>query len=169
MNNGIIPFQNSSLPWLQTVGNGQLADLRVPVTAWACRHRLQKPSRGKAEAHRKHFWDGVFISTSGCCPPWRGLLFSHSVQSSSLWPHGLQHARLPYLSLSPGVFSNSYPLSWWCHPTISSSIAPSPPAFYFSQNQGLFQWIGSLHQVAQVLELQFQHQSFQWIFRVDFL
>ena len=43
--------------------------------------------------------------------------------SSSLWPHGLQHTRLPCPSLSPRVCSNSCPLSWWCHPTISSSVA----------------------------------------------
>ena len=45
----------------------------------------------------------------------------------------------------------------------------SPPAFSLSQHQGLFQWVTSLHQMAKVLELQLQHQSFQWIFRVDFL
>ena len=50
------------------------------------------------------------------------LLFSCSVVSNSLRPHGLQHARLPYPSPSPGVCSNSCPLSWWCHPTISSSV-----------------------------------------------
>ena len=43
--------------------------------------------------------------------------------SSSLWPHGLQHARLPCPSLSPRVCSNSYPLSQWCYLTISSSTA----------------------------------------------
>ena len=47
--------------------------------------------------------------------------------------------------------------------------SPSPPAFNLSQYQGLFQWVGSLHQVAKVLEFQLQHQSFQWIFTVDFL
>ena len=41
--------------------------------------------------------------------------------SDSLWPHGLQHARLPCPPLSPGICSNSCPLSWWYHPTISSS------------------------------------------------
>ena len=46
---------------------------------------------------------------------------------------------------------------------------PSFPAFNPSQPQGLFQWVGSSYQVAKVLELQLQHQSFQWIFRVDFL
>ena len=47
--------------------------------------------------------------------------------------------------------------------------SPSPPAFSLSQHQGLFQWVSSLHQVAKVLELQPQPQSFQWIFRIDFL
>ena len=47
--------------------------------------------------------------------------------------------------------------------------SPSPPAFNLSQHQGLFQWVGSSHQVAKVLEFQLQHQSFQWIFRTDFL
>ena len=50
-----------------------------------------------------------------------------------------------------------------------SLSAPSPPAFDLSQHQGLFQWVSSSHQVTKVLELQLQHQSFQWIFRVDFL
>ena len=49
------------------------------------------------------------------------------------------------------------------------AIQPSPPAFNLSQHEGLFQWVGSSHQVAQVLKLQLQHQSFQWILRVDFL
>ena len=47
--------------------------------------------------------------------------------------------------------------------------SPSPPALNLSQHQGLFQWVNSLHQVAKVLGFQPQHQSFQWIFRVDFL
>ena len=48
-------------------------------------------------------------------------------------------------------------------------LPPSPFAFNLSQRLGLFQWVSFSHQVAKVLELQFQHQSFQWIFRVDFL
>ena len=50
--------------------------------------------------------------------------FSHSVMSDSLRPHGLQHARLPCPSPTPGVYSNSCPLSRWCHLIISSSIVP---------------------------------------------
>ena len=50
--------------------------------------------------------------------------FSHSVVSNSLWPHGLQHARPPCPSPTPGVYPNSCPLSQWCHPTILSSFVP---------------------------------------------
>ena len=66
-----------------------------------------------------------------------------SVVSNYLQPHGLPHTRLPCPSLSPRVCSNSCPLSRWCHPTISSSVTPSPPALNFSQHQGLFQWVSS--------------------------
>ena len=55
------------------------------------------------------------------------------------------------------------------HPSCSLS-PPSPPlALNLSQHQGLFQWRDSSYQVAQILDLQLQHQSFQWILRVDFL
>ena len=52
------------------------------------------------------------------------LLFSHSVVSDALWPHGLQYARPPCPSPTPRACSNSCPSSWWCHPTISSSVIP---------------------------------------------
>ena len=48
-------------------------------------------------------------------------------------------------------------------------LSPSPPIFNLSQHQGLFQWVSSSYEVAKVLEFQLQHQSFQWIFRTDFL
>ena len=60
--------------------------------------------------------------------------FSQSVQSSvmsnSLLPHGLQHARLPCPSPTPRACSNLYPLSWWWHPTISSSVVPILPSSF---------------------------------------
>ena len=65
------------------------------------------------------------------------------------------------------LFSSTF--FWWCYPTISSPAPSSPPALSLSQNQGLFQWVSCSHQMAKVLELQLQHQSFQWIFRTDFL
>ena len=58
--------------------------------------------------------------------PWQfqSVQFSHSVEFDSLQPHGLQHTRPPCPSQTPGVYSNSCRLSWWCHPTISSSVIP---------------------------------------------
>ena len=124
------------------------------------------------------------------------LLFSCSAVSNSLQPHELQCTRLPCPSLFPRVGSNTWPLSQWCDPIdcrtpgfpvlhylpelaqthvhwVSDAIQPSssviPFSFNFSQHQGLFQWVGSSHQVTKVLALQLQHQSFQWIFRTDFL
>ena len=68
--------------------------------------------------------------------------FSHSVVFDSLQPHRLQHARLPHLSRTPGAYSNSCPLSRWCHPTISSSVIPFssclqsfPTSWSFQMNQ----------------------------------
>ena len=96
---------------------------------------------------------------------------SIAVQSLScvwlLWPHGLQHARLLCPSLSPGICSNQV---HWVGDALQHShplSPPSPPTLNLFQHQGLFQWVGSSHQVAKVLEL--QHQSFQWILRLDFL
>ena len=73
-------------------------------------------------------------------------LLSCSVLSYTLRPHGLQYARPPCPSATHGVYSNSCPLSQWCH-----------------------HWVSSSHQVAKVLEFQLQHQSFHWIPRTDFL
>ena len=95
--------------------------------------------------------------------------FSCLVVSNTLRPHELQHARPPCPSPTPGVSSNSCPLSWWCHPAISSSVVPFFSCPNPSQHQGLFQWVNSLHEVAQVLEFQLQHQSFQWTPRTDLL
>ena len=53
------------------------------------------------------------------------IQFSHSVVSDFLQPHEPQHARPPYPSPTPGIYSNSCPLSQWCHPAISSSVIPS--------------------------------------------
>ena len=91
------------------------------------------------------------------------LLFSHFAT------HGLQQTRLPCPSLSPRVCPDSCSLSWWCHPTMSSSVTSSPLALTLSQHQGLFQGVSSSKQVAKVLKFHLQHQSFQWICRTDFL
>ena len=71
--------------------------------------------------------------------------------------HLLQLAQTHIYQVSDAI-QPSYPL-----------LSPSSPAFSLPENQGLLQWVSSSHQVAKVLELQHQHKSFQWIFRVDFL
>ena len=95
--------------------------------------------------------------------------FSHSVVSDSLRPMDCSmpsfpvHHQIPeltqiYVHRVSDTIQTFHPLS-----------SPSPPAFKLSQHQGIFQWVSSSHQVAKVLELQLQHQSFQWIFRIDSL
>ena len=64
-----------------------------------------------------------FLNCDSHSRPLRMLLFSRSVMSDSLWPHGLQHIRPPYPSASPRFGLNSGPLSPWCHPIPSSSVA----------------------------------------------
>ena len=93
--------------------------------------------------------------------------------SDSLGPHGLQHGRLCCSSPTPGAYLNSCPSSQWYHPTISSSVVPFSSHLQSFKHQGLFQRVSSSHQVARVLELQVQHQSFSeysgLIFRMDWL
>ena len=76
------------------------------------------------------------------CGPLSSVQFSHSVVYNSLWPHEPQHARPPCLSPTPRVYTNSCPLSQWCHPTISSSVVrfssctqSFPPSGSFEMSQ----------------------------------
>ena len=64
--------------------------------------------------------------------------FGRSVMSNSLWPHGLQHTRLLCPSPTPGAGSNSCSWSWWCHPTISSSVIPFSSSLQFFPASGSF-------------------------------
>ena len=86
-------------------------------------------------------WNTVGNNTSCVLLSHILLLFSYPVVSDSLQPYELQHARLPGPSQPPRACSNSCPLRWWCHPTISSSVAfssclqssPAPGSFPVSQ------------------------------------
>ena len=90
--------------------------------------------------------------------------FSQLVMSSFLKPHGMHHARLPCPSPTPRACSNSCPSS---HPTISSSVVSSClQSFPTSQSFPVREFFTS---GGQSMELQLQHQPFQWIFRTDFL
>ena len=96
------------------------------------------------------------------CPVAKSCLTLCNPMDYSTWGFPILHHLLEFAQTHihwvRGAIQPSYPLS-----------PPSPPAFNLSQHQGLFQWVSSSNQVAKVLELQFQHQSFQWIFRVNFL
>ena len=118
------------------------------------------PSSLHTIAGKLQIWSSFVLSS---------VQFIHSVMSNSLQLHGLQHARHPCPSPTPRAYSDSCPLSRWCHPTSHPLLFPSPPTFNLPQHQGLFQWVSYSHQVAKGLEFQLQHQSFQWIFRVDIL
>ena len=87
----------------------------------------------------------------------------HGVAQSQTQLKRLSSSRLPCPSLSHRVCSNSCSLSWWCHPTISSS------ALNLSSLRVLFNESTLCIQVAKELELQLQNLTFQWIFRMDFL
>ena len=93
------------------------------------------------------------------------IQFSRSVVSDSLWPHWLQHTKLPCPSPTPGVHSNPCPLSRWCHPTISSSVVPffsclqsfpaseSFPISQYFTSSGQSTWVSAL---ASVLPMNIQ-------------
>ena len=115
----------------------------------------------------------IIIDTNYCilarCFHSYNMLFSCSVMSDWLQPHEPHHTRPPGPSSSPGICSNSRPLSQWCHPTISSSIIPLssclqsfPASTSFPVSQFFPSGGQSIGASASALPL-------QWIFRVDFL
>ena len=81
---------------------------------------------------------------------------SHWIVSHFLWPHGWQHAKLP----CPQNLLKLMSMSWWCYPDIFSSVTLFSSCSQYSPASEPFP-----HYVAKILELQLQHQSFQWIFR----
>ena len=93
--------------------------------------------------------------------------FSRSVMSDSLRPHESQHARPPCPSPTPGVYSNSWSSSRWCHLILCRHLLllpPIPPMIRVFSNES------TLHiRWPKYWEFQLQHQSFQWMFRVGFL
>ena len=117
---------------------------------------------------------------------------NHIEMNVSLWMRGTQYHFWKFSSVTPSCLTlcDSIDCSMpglpvhhqlpeptqihvhWVGDAIQTSrplSSPSPAAFNLSQHQALFQWVSSSHQVAKVLEFQLQHQSFQWIFRTDFL
>ena len=93
-------------------------------------------------------YEGYFISLMGFLPTVSSVQFSHLVVSYSLWPHESQHARPPCPSPTPGVYSNSCPLSRWCHPAIFFLcpplllLPPIPPSIrvFFNKSTLCMRW-----------------------------
>ena len=92
----------------------------------------------------------VTKSSQTLCNPWTAAL---PCQASLSFTISQSLLKLTFIEVSDAI-----------QPSHSLS-PPSPPAFNLSQHQGLFQWVVSSHQVTEILQLQLQHQSFQWIFR----
>ena len=103
-------------------------------TGWSAGSKLTQTCQAALRpwAHQlSHWWLSTSTTQGLSSKPFRipclkqfisSVHFSHSGISNSLWPHGLQHARLPWPSPFPRACSNSRPSSRWCHPTISSSV-----------------------------------------------
>ena len=104
----------SVFPSIRVFSNESVLSIRKPV--------------GASVQHQSFQWKGIQI-----------IQFSHSVVFDSLWPRGLQHARLPCPSPTLGTYSNSCPLSRWCHPTISSSVVPFSSCLQSFLASGSFQ------------------------------
>ena len=101
---------------LTTLWKKRMVHNRVMVTCWGRIYLPTHPSTWCSRGGRSGTWDHSLKMIN--------IKFSCSVVSNSLRLHGLQCARPPCPSPTPGVHSNSCPLSWWCHPAISSSVIP---------------------------------------------
>ena len=151
-------------PWVRS------ASQPAPNQGWSTADEYLTSSRGSLPSCSLDRW-----SSSCTFPMTKSLLPPSSVQFSSVsrvWLFATPWTAACQASLS---ITNSQSLFKLIsiesvmpsNPLILSS--PSPPAFNLSQHHGLFKWVSSSCQMAQILEFQLQHQSFQWIFRTHFL
>ena len=111
----------------------------------------KKKSPRRSQKSQSSFYWKAFYSYCCCCLVTKSCLILCSPMNSAC-----------QASLSFTKFAQTH-VHWVSDAIQPSHPFPSPPTFNLSHHQGLFQWVGSLHQVAKELELQFQHQSFQWI------
>ena len=155
------PTMDQIWPSEKKVGNVQITYQKARCILRVGRQPGDLTSRENKHYHKyelakaKHWW------INRC--PWSTLDTSGLSRVWLLHTHGLQHTSFPELAQTHVHWVGDA-----IHPSHSLS-STSPPALYLSQHQGLFKWVGSSYQTAKVLQFQFQHQSFQWIFRTDFL
>ena len=123
------------------------------------------------EFQKKHLFPFHWLRKSLCVDHNKHSVqqFCRSVTSDSLGPP--MDCSTPGFPVHPQLLEHTQTHVHWVGDAIQSShpLSSPSPAFSLSQHQGLFQWVSSSHPVAKVLEFQLQDQSFQWIFRTDFL
>ena len=107
----------------------------TPKSDWLYSLQLKKEKLCRASKNKTGSWLWLRSWSTYC----KVSQFSLSVMSHTLWSHGLHHARPPCPSLTSGVYSHSCPFSWWCHPTISSSVVPFPSDLQSFPASGSFQ------------------------------
>ena len=134
---------------------------------WGC-HSQRQGTQGMEEAHAE--WKFIENLSQWCSCFWSVQISSVTQSCPTLCDP--MDCSTPGLPVHHQLTELTQTHVHWVSDAIQPShplLSPSPPAFSLSQHQGLFQGVSSLHQVAKVLELQIQHQTFQWIFRTDFL
>ena len=159
------------------IQNGKI----IPVNCWKSHMHTLIPEKPLRQLYRytpkwqdRIYQDGI-LKNSQVTHQFSSVQFSCSVLSDSLRPHESQHTRPPCPLPTPRVYSNSYPSSWWCHPTISSSVIPFsscsqplPESGSFPVSQ-LFAWGGqSIGVSASRISLSLEHPGLI-SFRMDWL
>ena len=124
------------------------------------------PSMG---SHRVGYDWSDLAAAAAAAKSFSSVQFSRSVMSNSLRPHEQQHARLPCPSPIPWAYSNSCPLSRWCHPTISYSVVPFSSCPQSFPESGSFQMSQLFTSGGQSIGISASASSFQWTPRADLL
>ena len=139
---------------LATLKDKDLCKCRITVSL--CQERTVCQGKTVRVRGSQCYWSFHFSSVAQLCP----TLCDPMDCSMRGFPvhHQLLELTQTHVHWVGDAIQPSHPLS-----------PPSSPAFNLSQHQGLFNWVSSSHQVSKVLEFQLQHQSFQWIFKTDFL
>ena len=132
-----------------TISLSCFADTETPTT-WEKLMVRRPQARRPPDQKSEH--SSVLEPEHWCWLPLILLLFSHLVMSNSWWPHGLQHTRLPCLTISQSLLTHVHRVSDAIQPS-HPLLPPSPASLNLSQHQGLFQRVHSSHQVARVTVL----------------
>ena len=139
--------------WLQGFDSASALNIR----SWACLQVRADSIQGEwvfdpvsqptqsGESNRSGWRLVVYQVTIGIHRVQSSVQFSRLVTSNALWPHGLQHTRLPCPSATPGACSNSCLSSQWCHPSISSFVVPFSPLPSIFPSIGVFSNESALH------------------------